>query len=78
MNDLQPETYYNGTECLEMIKAAMSFAEYKGFLKGQIFKYLWRADKKGKLEDYKKAQWYQNALSALVSSQEFNYESPRS
>ena len=55
-----PVHYNTGSvECIEAIKASMSDTEFKGYLKGNVMKYLWRYDYKGKpVEDLKKAQWY--------------------
>lgn len=48
-----------GIECIEAIKASMTTEAYKGFLKGNILKYLWRYEKKEKpAEDLKKARIY--------------------
>ena len=56
----RPVHYNTGSvECIEAIKASMSATEFKGYLKGNAMKYLWRYDYKGKpVEDLKKAQWY--------------------
>ena len=41
----------------------MAKAVFKGYLKGNSMKYLWRYDYKGKAkEDLKKAQWYLDKL----------------
>lgn len=54
-----PDHYYNGgIECIDAIKASMSFEAYKGFLKGNIIKYIWRYEQKGFVEDLKKAKVY--------------------
>ena len=55
-----PVHYNTGSvECIEAIKASMSDTEFKGYLKGNAMKYLWRYAYKGKpVEDLKKAQWY--------------------
>jgi hypothetical protein len=60
----KPEHYNSGkVECIEAIKASMSAEEYKGYLKGNTIKYLWRYQYKGKpVQDLKKAQWYLNKL----------------
>ena len=51
-------------ETIKVLKAWLSPEEYKGFLKGNVIKYLSRAGKKdGELQDCKKAAWY---LSQLV------------
>lgn len=47
-----------GVECIEAIKASMSREAYKGYLKGNIVKYLWRWEQKGGLQDLEKAQVY--------------------
>ena len=41
----------------------MTPESFKGYLKGNTMKYLWRYERKGKgKEDFKKAQWYLNKL----------------
>ena len=56
-------------ECIVAIEASMSATEFKGYLKGNAFKYLWRYTYKGKpLEDLKKAQWYLNYLIDRVDT----------
>lgn len=58
-------SHYNagGIECIEAIKASMTHEEFCGFLKGNVFKYLWRYKQKRKpVEDLKKAKWYQDRL----------------
>lgn len=50
-------------ECIDAIKAALSPEEYKGFLKGNAMKYIWRMNRKGKPSvDAKKALWYTDKL----------------
>jgi hypothetical protein len=65
----QPSHYNSGgIECIDAIQESMSSIAFKGYLKGNIQKYLWRYEMKGKpLEDLKKAQWY---LNRLIESQE--------
>ena len=56
--------HYNqtGIECIHAISAATDKG-FKYYLQGNIMKYLWRFDYKGKpLEDLQKAQWYLNTL----------------
>ena len=50
----------NGVECIHAIRASMTKQGFIGFYKGQVFKYLWRANKKhdDPLSDYEKAQFY--------------------
>ena len=57
-------SHYNqsGIECIAAIQAALG-PNFKYYLQGNIMKYLWRFDYKGKpLEDLEKAQWYLNTL----------------
>ena len=57
----QPPHYKrNGPECIDAIESALSEEEYKGYIKGNIIKYLWRENFKGKEEDMAKANWYSN------------------
>lgn len=56
--------HYNhkGVECINAIEASMEPSQFKGYLKGNIIKYLWRYEYKNGIEDLKKAQWYLNKL----------------
>lgn len=51
-------------ETIEVMKNSLSTEEFHGYLKGQVLKYLARANYKHAtpLEDTKKAQWYLNRL----------------
>lgn len=51
-----------GIECIEAIEAQLTPEEYRGYLKGNIAKYLWRERLKGGLTSLKKAQWYLDRL----------------
>jgi hypothetical protein len=64
-----PLHYNNGNiECIEAIQESMSPEAFKGYLKGNTMKYLWRYDYKGKAsEDLEKAGWYLNKLIKEVS-----------
>ena len=63
MNVNHPYHYtQGGIECIEAIKASMSLAEFRGYLKGNVQKYLWRYRLKNGVEDLKKASWYLNRL----------------
>jgi len=71
-----PSHYNTGNiECIEAIEDSMSPAAFKGYLKGNCMKYLWRYDYKGKpVEDLKKASWYLSRLIEMVEQQENSYE----
>lgn len=65
LDNVNHPTHYNkGTmECLDVIKACLSTAEFKGFLKGNVLKYMYRKGDKGDaLEDLNKACWYAKKL----------------
>ena len=51
-----------GIECIEAIEASMDKDDFRGFLKGNILKYVWRYEDKNGLEDLKKASWYLDLL----------------
>lgn len=54
---------YGSIECIEAIEESMTPEGFKGYLKGNTLKYLWRYERKGKgLEDLRKAQWYLDKL----------------
>jgi hypothetical protein len=58
-----PSHYTQGDiECIEAIEASMSKDAFKGYLKGNIMKYLWRYEQKGGLESLQKAEWYLKEL----------------
>ena len=65
----KPPHYNSGDiEAIDAIKASMSPVEFKGYLKGNALKYIWRYRYKGKpVEDLKKCQWY---LKKLTEEQE--------
>ena len=71
-----PSHYNTGNiECIDAIEDSMSPAAFKGYLKGNCMKYLWRYDYKGKpVEDLKKASWYLSRLIEMVEQQENSYE----
>ena len=60
----------NGVECIEAIEASMSMEEFKGFLKGNVQKYVWRYAQKNGAEDLKKAKWYLERLITVVAMEE--------
>lgn len=56
---LQPKHYMQGShECIDEIKAMLTPDEFKGFLKGNIIKYRYRANLKNGEEDLAKADNY--------------------
>lgn len=62
--------YYNfgGIETIDVLKAKLTASEFKGFLKGNVLKYMTRAGKKDvktEKEDYKKALYYLKLLEDI-------------
>ena len=69
MTDAVRPDYYNknGLECYDLIEASCGTEGYKGFLVGNIWKYLWRWKDKNGIEDLRKAREY---LAKLIQSLE--------
>lgn len=59
-----PAHYNQGNiESIDAIRAALTEEEFRGHLKGNALKYIWRSNHKGKPdEDIRKAIWYLNKL----------------
>lgn len=65
-----PQHYtFGGVECIEAIEASMSPEAFKGFLKGNIQKYVWRYEQKGGVESLQKADWYLQRLIAFCEAE---------
>ena len=65
-------SHYNdgAIECIDALEASMTPIEYAGFLKGQVFKYIWRYRLKGKpVEDLKKARYYLDRLIQITEKE---------
>jgi DNA-directed RNA polymerase subunit RPC12/RpoP len=55
----QPSHYTSGDiECIDAIRAALTDDEWRGFIKGNVIKYIWRERLKNGNEDLKKAEKY--------------------
>ena len=65
-----PQHYKSGDiECIDAIKASMEGEAFRGYLKGNIMKYVWRMSYKGKpVEDLRKARWYLDKLIEELSN----------
>lgn len=60
-----PHYKQGGIECIDAIKASMGDVQFRGYLKGNVLKYLWRFEhKRAPLQDLEKARWY---LDKLIS-----------
>ena len=68
-----PVHYKTGDiECIDAIEASLSKEAFRGYLKGNIEKYIWRYETKGNpQQDLKKAQWYLNKLISTYDTSAF-------
>ena len=63
-----PSHYNTGDiECIDGIRASMTEEAFKGYLKGNTEKYIWRYSYKNGLEDLEKARWYLDYLIEMES-----------
>ena len=65
MNDPinHPQHYTEGgLEVIDILQAKMTPEEFKGFLRGNVLKYIFRAHIKNRTEDLRKAGWYLDRL----------------
>jgi hypothetical protein len=71
MNDpINPNHYkQGGIESIDAVKAFMSEEAFKGFLKGNCQKYLFRYEKKNGIEDLRKCQWYLERLIEVLQEE---------
>ena len=70
VSNINPAHYRKGgLEVIDILEAKLSPEEFKGVCKGFAIKYILRADMKGGLEDYQKAQWYINKLVETLEKQ---------
>jgi len=53
-----PHYAQGGIECIDAIEAALTPEEFRGYCKGNVYKYLWRERHKGGDQDIGKARWY--------------------
>lgn len=64
-DDVNSPSHYqseSGIECIDAIKAQLSQEEYRGYLRGNVVKYVWRYQQKGGKRSLEKARWYLNKL----------------
>ena len=55
---------YGKVECIEAIEESMTPEAFKGYLKGNAIKYLWRYERKSNaVQDLQKAAWYLSRLT---------------
>lgn len=76
MNDNveHPKHYTNGNiECIDAMVAAFGKEAVGIYCRINAFKYIWRSDLKGHVEDIQKAAWYLRKYLELTESEEPNY-----
>ena len=58
-----PKHYTHGKiEVIKIMEDQLTPVEYRGYIKGQVIKYITRERYKNGLEDLKKARWYLDRL----------------
>ena len=58
-----PKHYTSGKiEVIKIVEDQLTPEEYRGYIKGQVIKYITRERYKNGLEDLKKARWYLDRL----------------
>lgn len=64
-----PKHYLSGSiECIDAMEEMLEPEEFAGYLRGNVFKYLWRCMYKGEtIKDLEKAQWYLNKLIGTLN-----------
>ena len=62
----QPAHYQQGEiECIEAMQSALTTEEFRGYCKGNAFKYVWRERHKGGTQSLEKANWYLKYIVAV-------------
>lgn len=65
-----PPHYTSGKiEVIDFMEDQLSAEEYRGWVKGQVIKYITRERHKNGLEDLEKAAWYLNRLIAKLNKE---------
>lgn len=60
---INPDHYKTGgIETFDILRAKLSPTQLAGFCKGNVIKYITRADHKDKVDDLKKCRWYLDKL----------------
>lgn len=60
---VNPAHYKGAVETIDYLRDKLSPDEFAGYCKGNVIKYLSRANLKGGAEDYGKAAWYASWLA---------------
>lgn len=65
--NMTPVHYAKGIQPWDAMRAWMSPAEFRGFLRGNAIKYLARYDNKGGVDDLRKARHYLDKLIDAIN-----------
>lgn len=65
-----PQHYLTGSiECIDAMEEMLEPIEFAGYLRGNVFKYLWRCKYKGEtIKDLEKAEWYLKKLIKVLNN----------
>lgn len=70
-----PRHYNTGKiEVIKIMEDQLNSEEYRGYIKGQVIKYITRERHKNGLEDLKKAYWYLGRLIRKMEAEVSNCE----
>ena len=65
----KPKHYNSGeVECIVAMQSMLTPEEFRGYLRGNSFKYRWRYPDKNGIEDISKAEWYETKLLEVLGS----------
>jgi len=65
----KPKHYNSGeVECIVAMQSMLTPEEFRGYLRGNSFKYRWRYPNKNGIEDISKAEWYEKKLRKVLES----------
>ena len=74
MSTINPDHYKTGgIKTIDFIKAKLTGEQFKGYLVGNVLKYLSRFEHKAGEDDLKKARWYLNRLLGKEDNRPFIY-----
>ena len=69
-----PHYTVGGYEAIDILRSKLTHQEYQGYLKGNILKYMMRANYKGHHDqDCLKAQWYADELAKTLKHREVQH-----
>lgn len=71
-DNINPDHYKKANfECIEVMREVYGKEQLASFCRLNAFKYLFRHEKKGGVEDLKKAMWYLEKLISIYNEVQF-------